>query len=422
MTSLRLAVPAALLVGLAFVPSASAAGRTQDVTWHGTQIHLYEGQAAGRDGAGVTVAVLDSWVDTAHPDFEGRARGAVDCVGGTCKSGQVRDACTHGTHVAGTVGSSSFGVARKAIILSVQVLTADSKGECTGTPTDVAAGIRYAVAHGATVLNLSLGPDVTVLGATSSIPAAVKEAAAAGAVVIFSAGNADNQTAQSYGSDALVVAATGPNGKLATYSQHGAGVNVAAPGGEPTNGDTCTQAICVTSLYPGGQYAVAAGTSMAAPHVAGLAALLLGQNPARGRQNVLDRITGTAHPLTGAGAGLVDAKAALGVTAVAPKPTTPATHKPVPVVKTHTTAPKPVATTKPTPAKPKPTPSPTTSPTASPAPVVTPSQTPIPLPTAPRALPVSKKDTVPVPLAAFGGILVGLAGTGVLVLPRRLKR
>ncbi|MCU1594860.1 MAG: aprE [Frankiales bacterium] len=422
MRSFRLAAPAVLLVGLALAPTAKAAGRTQDVTWHGSQIHLYAAEAAGRDGAGVTVAVLDSWVDTTHPDFEGRARGAVSCVGGACKAGQTRDACTHGTHVAGTVGSSSFGVARKAIILPVQVLTADPKGECTGTPGDVAAGIRYAVAHGAEVLNLSLGPDVSLLGSGSAIPTAVHDAAAAGAVVVFSAGNAGDQTSQSYGSDALVVAATGPNGHLASYSQHGAGVSVAAPGGEPTSGDTCTQSICITSLYPGGQYAVAAGTSMAAPHVAGLAALLLGQTPGRSRTSVINRIEATAHPLAGAGSGLVDARAALGVRASGPAPTP--SRQPAPVVRPHTSspAPKPVTTTA-TPKKvvaPAPTASPTTA-ASVPTPLPTLVSAPVPA-TSPPAAKKTSSDTVPLPLAMVAGALIGLAGVGVLSTPRLLRR
>lgn len=421
MTLGRLATTAAVLAGLAFGPAASAAGRTQEVTWHGKQIRMYDAQAAGRDGAGVVVAVLDSWVDTKHPDFEGRARGAVDCVGGTCETGQARDSCTHGTHVAGTVGSSSFGVARKAIILPVRVLSADSQGECTGTPSDVAAGIQYAVEHDAKVINLSLGPDVQLLGG-NAIPHAVQKAAASGAVVIFSAGNADDEIAQSYGSDALVVAATGPNGRLATYSQHGEGISVAAPGGEPGPRDACSQAICITSLYPGGKYAVAAGTSMAAPHVAGLAALLFGQKPTRGRENVMARITDTARPLAGAGSGLVDAKAALGVTSTprpAPKPTVTKTTPP-PAVKPHKAPPTRAPT-----AAPKPRPSVTAAP--SPLPSATPSDlpsaTPTPTASTPQALPAQRDDDdIPALLAGAAGFLIVLTGAGVLALPRLARR
>lgn len=423
MASTRRALAAALLAGLTLTSAASAAGRAEIRTWHGDQIHLYAAEQAGREGAGITVAVLDTWVDTSHPDFEGRAQGAVDCVGGRCRPGQVRDSCTHGTHVAGTVAASSFGVARKATVLPVQVLTADGKGDCTGVPSDVAAGIDYAVSHGAEVINLSLGPDVPGLGSSSAIPASVHRAAQAGVVVVFSAGNADLPVAQSYGSDALVVAATGPNGRLTSYSQHGAGVSVAAPGGQPDAQDVCTQADCVTSLYPGGQYAVAAGTSMAAPHVSGLAALLLGQRPTRGREDVLARITGTAHPLSGAGAGLIDAAAALGVGAAAGPSRTPAPAAP-PVVRPRSAAPRPVPVS--TPSRPvvrTPQPAP-----ASPAPAVTqpPPPTPSatatsPAPAGPRALPSRPaSDDVPLPLAAVAAALV--AGAGLLVLRTGARR
>ncbi|MBW3654458.1 MAG: S8 family serine peptidase, partial [Actinobacteria bacterium] len=105
---------------------------------------------------------------------------------------------------------------------------------------------------------------------------ASKKAARAGVVVVFSAGNASLPVTDSYGGSAVIVAATGRSGQLASYSQRGSGVDLAAPGGDPETPDVCTQADCVTSLFPGNRYSVAAGTSMAAPHVSGVAALLLG--------------------------------------------------------------------------------------------------------------------------------------------------
>lgn len=397
-----------LLVGLAGMPVAHAAGRAQEITWHGKQIKMYDAQPAGHQGSGVVVAVIDSWIDRAHPDFEGRALAGADCTSGSCVAGETRDACTHGTHVAGTVGSSSFGVAPKATILPVRVLTSDGKGGCTGRPADVAAGIRWATAHGARVMNLSLGPDVPGLSSSSEIPAAVTEAANAGVVVVFSAGNADLPVAQAYGQDALVVAATGPSGRLASYSQHGEGVSVAAPGGEPSNG-TCTQATCITSLYPGGQYAVAAGTSMAAPHVSGIAALLVAQNPHWSAKQVRQRISATAHPLAGAGAGLVDARAALGVR-TAPRPTPTTSQVPV-VTATHQQpartplpAPRPVATaTRPV--------TPTPSATASATPTFAASPTPSPsdalaAPQLPGPSDSGTEDQIPAPLALLAGVLV----------------
>jgi len=418
-TILRRALLAILLVGLGPAPSAVAAGRTQETTWHGNQIRMYDAQSAGRSGARVVVAVLDGWVDRSHPDFEGRALQGADCTSGTCVAGQGRDACTHGTHVAGTVASSSFGVAPKALVLPVRVLTDDGSGGCTGSPADVAAGIRWAVAHGAQVLNLSLGPDVPGLSSSSAIPTAVAEAARAGLVVVFSAGNADLPVAQAYGDDALIVAATGPSGRLASYSQHGEGVSVAAPGGQPTSSG-CNPASCVTSLYPGGKYAVAAGTSMAAPHVSGLAALLFGQQPSRSRQNVMSRIKGTARALSGAGSGLVDARAALGVAATTPRPT--ATRSPAPA--------PPVVVIRP-PAKPptrapvKPKVTKLAAPRVMPKPLAT---SPAPVPSASVPSPAVPSDSadlpsrafsltpppeeVPVPLVILAAVLVALGAVG----------
>jgi len=408
-------VAALVAAALTTVP-ASAAGEPTQRTWHGNQIHLYGAQGAGRAGAGVVVAVLDGWIDRSHPDFEGRVLPGADCRSGTCKAGMTQENCGahHGTHVAGTVGASNLGVAPKATILPVQVLSADSKGECTGTPAAVAAGINYAVSHGARVLNLSLGPDNP--GSTNSaIPTAVHQAAAAGDVVVFSAGNADLPVSQSYGSDALVVAATGPSGHLATYSQYGAGVSVAAPGGQPDSNDNCEISDCILSLYPGNQLAVAAGTSMAAPHVSGLAALLFGQDPKRSRDSVISRIESTAHALSGAGHGLIDVRAALGVPNPPPRPsptrTVAPSAKPKPVVK-----PKPRPAVSATTTSPSARPSPTATPTAAGTPTPSPSALPSIVPEPPR-----KKDTggVPLPLGLAAALLVLVGGAAVLRLSRR---
>jgi subtilisin family serine protease len=410
-----------MLAGLSAAPGAAAAtaARSQEQTWHGRQVNLYAAQATGRYGSGVLVAVIDGWVDGSHPDFTGRVLTGADCSTGTCKPGQTSDSCTHGTHVAGTVASTSYGVATKARVLPVRVLTVDSNGDCTGTPAAVAAGIRYAVAQGAKVLNLSLGPDVPGLGSNSAIPTAVQEAADAGDVVVFSAGNADLPVAQAYGNNALVVAATGPDGQLASYSQHGQGVSVAAPGGQPNSSDVCDQSDCVLSLYPKGQYAVAAGTSMAAPHVSGLAALLFGQDPSRSREDVMNRITGTARPLSGAGAGLIDMKAALGVKTSTPTPTATRSTAPTPT-RTRVPSVQPRATRAPSavPERPVGTTAPavpSTGPTT-PAPTAT-TQTPAPVAEVPLPSGGGREDDeIPLPLTLVAAALVAAAGAGVITL------
>lgn len=402
---------------------ALAAGAAQQRTWHADQATVPGAQSAGRSGAGVTVAVLDSWVDRDHPDFEGRVLQGADCTGGACRTGQGTDACDHGTHVAGTVAASSYGVAPDARILPVRVLTYDeASGDCTGRPTDVAAGIRWAVSRGAQVLNLSLGPDVPGLSSSSAIPTAVREAADAGVVVIFSAGNTGAPVTDSYGDTALIVAATGRSGGLASYSQRGAGVDLAAPGGDPEDEDACTQADCITSLYPGNRYAVAAGTSMAAPHVAGVAALLIAQQPSRTRQQVVARMTSTARPLADAGSGRVDATAALGAkraTATpSPRPAT-TTKAPVPVVRGNSRPPRTPAsasTTRPPAASTAPTPpaSGTTPPVVPPSAPAT--DAPAPSVASPLVL---TGDEVPLGVAVLaGGLLVGAATSLALVSVR----
>jgi subtilisin family serine protease len=411
----RFLLLAGLSAALLLTQPAQAAGTPPQTTWHSTQIRLAPALRAGWTGRGVTVAVLDGWVDTTHPDFQGRATLAADCTSGTCTTTVGRDGCgqQHGTHVAGSISSSSYGVAPGSRLLAIRVLKAQDASnpmsDCVGDPKAVAAGINWAVAHGAKVLNLSLGPDVPGQTTNGPIAQAVSAAADSGAVVVFSAGNADLPVAQAYGSDALVVAATGPSGRLASYSQHGQGISVAAPGGEP-NGTTCTQEVCVTTLYPGNRIAVAAGTSMAAPQEAGLAALLLQQKPGRGRADVVNRIESTARPLQDAGHGLIDVTAALGVRTVTSSPSprrTTATHHATPrktqAVVRAATSPSPL---RPAATTPPPSPTPTTTPT--------PSTAPQPVSPEPLGALAGDEDAIPLGVAGVAGALVGLAGAAVL--------
>src|SRR3954447_5100456 len=413
MTMRARAAGALAVVGSVVVASAAlAAGTPPQRTWNFDQVHVPAARTAGHSGAGVTVAVLDSWVDARHKDFEGRVLAGAGGVGGPCRPAPASsDKCDHGTHVAGTVAASSFGVAPKARILPIRVLTYEaSSGNCVGQPDDVAAGIRWGVSHGARILNLSLGPDVPGLSQSSAIPAAVHDAAMAGAVVVFSAGNNSLPVTDSYGGDALIIAATGRSGGLASYSQRGNGVDLAAPGGDPAQKDVCTQSDCITSLYPGNRYAVAAGTSMAAPHVSGIAALLLSQDSSRNRTDVIDRLKSTARPLAGAGSGVVDAAAALGVPNGTTAPQASQAPQPVPEPSPTRTA---VASP---PASPSVSPVPTAVlPTiiAAPSPSLVPLPTFAPVDASPSPSPVSaapgqggSDEEVPTPLAVVAGLLV----------------
>ncbi len=302
-----LATAAALVTALAGTGTASAVPGS----WNFRQIDVPTAQLPGHNGSGVVVAVVDTWIDASQPDFAGRVRPGADCASGTCRRGPVApDACYHGTHVAGIVASTHYGVAPAATILPIRVLTGHRAGHCSGTQRSVGAAIRWATAHGADVINLSIGTAIPNLSASSDVAAAVHAAARAGIVVVFVAGNAGQPLADNYGGDALIVAATGPDATIASYSQRGHGVTLAAPGGDAGSA-RCSPATCVVSTFPHGRYAALEGTSMAAPHVAGLAALLIGQNPHRSREKTVRLIERTARPLAGAGDGLIDAGAAL---------------------------------------------------------------------------------------------------------------
>ena len=349
----------ALLAGSAL--AAGAAQAAQPRTWNFAQADVPGAQPLGNYGRGVLVALVDTWVDATDTEFGGRVVDEASCIkgNGTCVDhSYTRDACTHGTHVAGTIASASYGVAPAARILAVQALTYDSaSASCSGSTADVAAGIDLAVARGARVINLSIGGPVPLVGQSTAITSAVQRAAAAGVVVVIAAGNSALPLSDSYGGNAIVVAATGPSGQLAAYSNSFTFVSLAAPGGD-SGGAGCSTATCVLSTFPYNQVGLLEGTSMAAPHVSGTAALLLGQDPGRSRGDVNNTIEATARPLAGAGRGLLDAHAALLVEAASHPPATTVPGTTVPSTATPTTA-TPTTAAPTTAATPAPGPSPT---------------------------------------------------------------
>ena len=332
---------------LAMLVGASPAA-AQNATWNFTQVHVTAAsQVAGKQGKGITVAVIDTWVEASHPDFGGRVLAGADCSSGVCQAGLAApDGCSpHGTHVSGTIASASYGVAPQTTILPLRVLAGDTEDDCSASVAAVTAAITYATNAGVRVINLSLGNDQSNVPSTG-LTAAVAKAAQAGVLVVFAAGNSSkSESSPPYGTNALVVAATGPSGALAEYSEYGSGVQLAAPGGDVGKGTTtCTQAACVVSTWSDGRFAALEGTSMAAPHVAGAAALLFAQDPTRTRQQVMTILEDTAHPLSGVGTsgtpgGLIDVNAALAPTAAdeAAAAAQPSTAASQPTVLTPTT-------------------------------------------------------------------------------------
>ncbi|MGW3243113.1 S8 family peptidase [Streptomyces sp. NPDC001070] len=268
------------------------------------QIGAPEAWAAGYDGEGVTVAVLDTGVDATHPDLKERIGAQKNFSG----SPDTVDRVGHGTHVASIVAGSGArsggrykGVAPGARIISGKVL--DDSG--TGNASDIIAGMQWAVAQGAKVVNLSLGGEDTP--ETDPVEQAVNElSAASGALFVIAAGNSgpDAATIGSPGSAAaaLTVGAVDRTDAIAEFSSRGPAADsslkpdltapgvgiVAARAAEGVEGDPAADG-----------YVSMSGTSMATPHVAGAAAILAQQHPDWTGERIKAALTGSAAAAAG---------------------------------------------------------------------------------------------------------------------------
>ncbi|MFE6075849.1 S8 family peptidase [Paenibacillus sp. NPDC057886] len=237
-----------------------------------------------QSNSSVKIAIIDTGVQLNHPELAGKILPGYDYVD---YDNVPEDGNGHGTHVAGiaasitNIGVGIAGTAPLASIVPLRVL--DNNGQ--GTTGNVGNGLVYAANNGIQVVNLSLGGPT----GEAFLQAAVQYAWDQGAVIIAAAGN-DNTSypivPASY-PNVIAVAATNPSDLKSNFSNYGSWVDMAAPG------DT------ILSTYLGGSYAYLSGTSMAAPHIAGVAALLA----ARGKTNaqIRDALCFASDPVSGSG-------------------------------------------------------------------------------------------------------------------------
>jgi subtilisin family serine protease len=241
-------------------------------------------------GAGVTAYVIDTGIRADHVDFGGRVRAGYTAIS---DGGGTVDCNGHGTHVAGTLAGSTYGVAKAATPVAVRVLDCSGSGSMSG----VIAGLDWAAADHAAgtpaVANLSLGG-----ASNSSLDAAVTALVDDGVTVSVAAGN-DNVDACTQSpartAAALTVAASDRSDARASFSNYGACVDVFAPGSSIVS-DWYTGSTATNTL---------SGTSMATPHVAGAAAVLLPQQRGLTPAQVASRLVGSATTgvITSSGAG-----------------------------------------------------------------------------------------------------------------------
>jgi|GEM_PF-1769743 len=234
-------------------------------------------------GAGVNVYVIDTGIRTSHQEFGGRAVAVFDSFGG---NGQ--DCFGHGTHVAGTVGGSTYGVAKSVSLYAVRVLDCNGSGDAS----TVVAGVNWVTGNHANpaVANMSL----RLFGISQFLDDAVRGSIASGVTYVLAAGN-ENDNASNYSpprvQEGITVGATGNfestdpvSDARASFSNFGPVLDVFAPG------------VAVTSAWIGSDTdtLTISGTSMAAPHVAGVAALYLQGNPGAAPATVSNAITTSA--------------------------------------------------------------------------------------------------------------------------------
>ena len=272
----------------------------------------------------VIVAVVDTGVNYNHPDLAPRVTKGYDYA---YDDEDPMDGNGHGTHVAGTVGATinnNRGVAGLAQVEIYAVKVLDDTG--SGFISDVANGIMDAAAYGADVINLSLGCYCP----SQTLEEAINDANEEGALVVAAAGN-DNTGAILYPAGyggAVSVSATDLNDAFTTYSNYGSTIELSAPGGDSVGGPYWET--YVLSTWKNNNYVFSIGTSMAAPHISGVAALVKSEYPSLTNNQIREHLWNTSDDLGTSGwdkffgYGRVNALTAITAspTPVNPEPTT----------------------------------------------------------------------------------------------------
>ena len=252
------------------------------------------------DGKGVRVAVIDTGIDLGHPDLIGKVDGGYSAIAKTENPEDYADDQGHGTHVAATIAAKRddkgvVGVAPGARLYSIKVLDAEGSGNLS----DVIDGIVWAANNDMQVVNMSLGAPID----SPAMQRAVRYARGKGAVIVAAAGNSGGSVGfpGAY-EDVIAVAAADYRDQVAPFSSRGPEVDFIAPG------------VDVVSAKMGGGLVSYSGTSMAAPHVAGMAALAVAQGwvGLGGPDGVFAQLKKAAKPLPELGAelqgsGMIDA-------------------------------------------------------------------------------------------------------------------
>lgn len=270
--------------------------------WNMPMIDMEKAWDINKGRNDVLVAIVDTGIDLNHPEFKGKLATGYNVLTG---SSSPMDDNGHGTHVAGIIAAQSnnregvAGMTWENKIMSIKGIGGDG----SGSSVDIAKGIKWATDHGAKVINLSVGN----YNPSQVLHEAITYAYGKDVVMIAATGN-DNSSQPSYPAtypEVLGVSAIDTKGNRANFSNFGSSVGVVAPG------------VDIPSTYIDQDYAELSGTSMACPHVTGMAALIRSANPKLNNEQVISIIKSSAHDLGTPGRddyygyGLIDVPRAL---------------------------------------------------------------------------------------------------------------